>query len=54
MSFKSAMRTYFVSFQTMGIDTVFSTGLPSSVAGSMRCPCTALKHASSKRGKPEL
>jgi len=25
-----------VSFQTIGIDTVFSTGLPSSVAGNMR------------------
>ena len=48
------MSIYFVSFQTIGMDTVFSTGLPSSVAGNMRCPCTAFKHASSKRGKPLL
>ncbi len=33
--------------------TVFSTGLPSSVAGIILCPCTALRQASSRRGKSE-
>src|SRR5882757_5790796 len=50
----AAERYLLVSFQAMGKATVFSTGLPSSVAGNIFNPWTAFKQASSRRGKPLL
>src|SRR5271165_3999598 len=43
----------FFNFQTIGINAVVSTALPSSIAGIIRWPRTPFRQASSKRGKPD-